>query len=70
MAKAPLTTAERQELWRQRKAQQAEAWRAALERILHVKTIREARALAKEGLDARSETRAESTKWSGSRKDT
>ncbi len=47
----PLTTAQRQELWRQRKAQQAEAWRDALEQIRDAKTLRDARKIATEALD-------------------
>jgi ribosomal protein L29 len=43
----PLTVAERQARLRQRKAEQAEATRKALEQILHnAKSIKEARAIA------------------------
>ena len=49
--KPPLTIAQRQALWRQRKAQQAEAWRDALEQIRDAKTLRDARKIATEALD-------------------
>jgi hypothetical protein len=47
----PLTLAQRQALWRQRKARKAEAWREALEQIRDAKTLRDARRLATEALD-------------------
>lgn len=47
----PLTQAQRQALLRQRKAEQYEQWRQALEDILEAKTVREARALAAKALE-------------------
>ena len=47
----PLTLAQRQALWRQRKAQQAEVRDRALERIRDAKTLAEAHSLAVEALE-------------------
>ena len=46
----PMTTAERQERARQRKAERVDAMRWALERIAVAKTVREARAIAEKAL--------------------
>jgi hypothetical protein len=49
----PLTLAQRQALWRQRKAQQVETWRKALEQIRdNTDFIVDARMIARKALEA------------------